>query len=154
RDKVQDFRRVRLIYKRPEATTDYRCGFCHEGVKMGACGSSKSASLLCYICYKCYKYCSGDPGYSNSKIDGVIHGLKRASECAVNRPDPADVVTIKPLRFLLRGGQWPLDEDRQLIMLVQRYGAQNWVKVSQNLRSRSSRHCRERFHELTSWTAT
>lgn len=46
-----------------------------------------------------------------------------------------------------RRGPWSQHEDRWLIELVNRNGPHNWVRISQEIGSRSPKQCRERFHQ-------
>ena len=44
-------------------------------------------------------------------------------------------------------GPWSQQEDRSLLELVQSQGAHNWVRISQFIRTRSPKQCRERYHQ-------
>ena len=44
-------------------------------------------------------------------------------------------------------GPWSTDEDARLLSLVNLNGASNWVKISNALKSRSPKQCRERYHQ-------
>ena len=44
-------------------------------------------------------------------------------------------------------GPWSATEDAALLALVTQNGAHNWVKISNSLRSRTPKQCRERFHQ-------
>ncbi|KAL9133000.1 MAG: hypothetical protein Q9175_005826 [Cornicularia normoerica] len=44
-------------------------------------------------------------------------------------------------------GPWSQHEDRMLLDLVQSQGAHNWVRISQFIRTRSPKQCRERYHQ-------
>ena len=44
-------------------------------------------------------------------------------------------------------GPWSQLEDRSLLELVQSQGAHNWVRISQFIRTRSPKQCRERYHQ-------
>ncbi|KAF3938607.1 hypothetical protein ABW19_dt0201519 [Dactylella cylindrospora] len=46
-----------------------------------------------------------------------------------------------------RRGPWSPLEDANLVSLVQRFGAHNWVRISQLVGTRSPKQCRERFHQ-------
>ncbi|KAF2245621.1 trichome differentiation protein GL1 [Trematosphaeria pertusa] len=46
-----------------------------------------------------------------------------------------------------RRGPWSQHEDRWLIDLVSRNGPHNWVRISQEIGSRSPKQCRERYHQ-------
>jgi Myb-like DNA-binding protein FlbD len=46
-----------------------------------------------------------------------------------------------------RRGPWSQHEDRYLIELVSRNGPHNWVRISQEITTRSPKQCRERFHQ-------
>ncbi|KAK4913108.1 hypothetical protein LTR66_017239, partial [Elasticomyces elasticus] len=46
-----------------------------------------------------------------------------------------------------RRGPWLPEEDVQLIELVSTQGANNWVRISQQLQHRSPKQCRERYHQ-------
>lgn len=46
-----------------------------------------------------------------------------------------------------RRGPWSALEDANLLSLVQRFGAHNWVRISQLVGTRSPKQCRERFHQ-------
>ncbi|KAF2652938.1 hypothetical protein K491DRAFT_580963, partial [Lophiostoma macrostomum CBS 122681] len=44
-------------------------------------------------------------------------------------------------------GQWSEAEDNWLISLVHRNGPQNWVRISQELGTKSPKQCRERYRQ-------
>lgn len=46
-----------------------------------------------------------------------------------------------------RRGPWLPEEDSALIELVHTQGPNNWVRISQQLRHRSPKQCRERYHQ-------
>jgi Myb-like DNA-binding protein FlbD len=46
-----------------------------------------------------------------------------------------------------RRGPWLPEEDFALIELVRMQGPNNWVRISQQLRNRSPKQCRERYHQ-------
>ncbi|TLD38501.1 trichome differentiation protein GL1 [Venturia nashicola] len=46
-----------------------------------------------------------------------------------------------------RRGPWSQDEDRRLLSLVHQNGPSNWVRISQQIQSRSPKQCRERYHQ-------
>ncbi|EWC47864.1 hypothetical protein DRE_02746 [Drechslerella stenobrocha 248] len=46
-----------------------------------------------------------------------------------------------------RRGPWSPLEDASLVSLVQRFGAQNWVRISGLVATRSPKQCRERYHQ-------
>ncbi|KAI9894069.1 MAG: hypothetical protein M1814_004839 [Vezdaea aestivalis] len=46
-----------------------------------------------------------------------------------------------------RRGPWSPGEDSYLLQLVQSQGANNWVRISQLIGSRSPKQCRERYHQ-------
>lgn len=46
-----------------------------------------------------------------------------------------------------RRGPWLPEEDGALIALVRTQGPNNWVRISQQLRHRSPKQCRERYHQ-------
>ncbi|KAF2713225.1 hypothetical protein K504DRAFT_369848 [Pleomassaria siparia CBS 279.74] len=46
-----------------------------------------------------------------------------------------------------RRGPWSQHEDAWLISLVSRNGPHNWVRISQEIGTRSPKQCRERFHQ-------
>ncbi|KAI1336177.1 Homeodomain-like protein [Xylariaceae sp. FL0016] len=46
-----------------------------------------------------------------------------------------------------RRGPWAQREDSLLMHLVQTQGALNWVRISQQLTSRTPKQCRERYHQ-------
>ena len=52
-----------------------------------------------------------------------------------------------PVSPVTKRGPWSQQEDRMLLDLVNLHGAQNWVKISQLLGSRSPKQCRERYHQ-------
>ena len=56
----------------------------------------------------------------------------------------SDVSEIIPV--FIRG-PWSSDEDARLLNNVHLHGAFNWVKVSQSVKSRSPKQCRERYHQ-------
>ncbi|KAF2849735.1 hypothetical protein T440DRAFT_124872 [Plenodomus tracheiphilus IPT5] len=46
-----------------------------------------------------------------------------------------------------RRGPWSQHEDQWLVNLVTRNGPHNWVRISQEIGSRSPKQCRERYHQ-------
>ncbi|KAJ9212448.1 hypothetical protein DTO166G4_5940 [Paecilomyces variotii] len=46
-----------------------------------------------------------------------------------------------------RRGPWVPEEDQALLQLVREQGPNNWVRISQHMRYRSPKQCRERFHQ-------
>lgn len=44
-------------------------------------------------------------------------------------------------------GPWSQAEDAHLLKLVEENGANNWVRIAGQLRSRTAKQCRERFHQ-------
>ncbi|KAH7309417.1 Homeodomain-like protein, partial [Stachybotrys elegans] len=46
-----------------------------------------------------------------------------------------------------RRGPWSQFEDDLLMTLIQNHGCSNWVRISQELGSRSAKQCRERYHQ-------
>lgn len=55
-------------------------------------------------------------------------------------PDDFDMVAH-------RRGPWSQHEDQWLVNLVARNGPHNWVRISQEIGSRSPKQCRERYHQ-------
>ena len=47
----------------------------------------------------------------------------------------------------LKRGPWATHEDTALLGLVTAHGAQNWVKISAAIGTRSPKQCRERYHQ-------
>jgi hypothetical protein len=46
-----------------------------------------------------------------------------------------------------RRGPWSQHENQRLVDLVTRSGPHNWVRISQDIGSRSPKQCRERYHQ-------
>ncbi|KAL1956867.1 hypothetical protein VTO42DRAFT_6715 [Malbranchea cinnamomea] len=46
-----------------------------------------------------------------------------------------------------RRGPWVPEEDQILLQLVRTQGPNNWVRISQHMKYRSPKQCRERFHQ-------
>lgn len=46
-----------------------------------------------------------------------------------------------------RRGPWSQHEDQWLVSLVHRNGPHNWVRISQEIATRSPKQCRERYHQ-------
>lgn len=46
-----------------------------------------------------------------------------------------------------RRGPWSQHEDSWLVSLVARNGPHNWVRISQEIQTRSPKQCRERYHQ-------
>ncbi|KAI5304319.1 hypothetical protein KEM56_006634 [Ascosphaera pollenicola] len=46
-----------------------------------------------------------------------------------------------------RRGPWLQEEDQQLLSLVNAQGASNWVRISESMKYRTPKQCRERFHQ-------
>ncbi|KAF2467288.1 uncharacterized protein BDR25DRAFT_70456 [Lindgomyces ingoldianus] len=46
-----------------------------------------------------------------------------------------------------RRGPWSQNEDQWLVSLVHRNGPHNWVRISQEIQTRSPKQCRERYHQ-------
>lgn len=47
----------------------------------------------------------------------------------------------------LRRGPWSLEEDKKLMDAINIFGPSNWVRISQNLGTRTPKQCRERYHQ-------
>lgn len=62
------------------------------------------------------------------------------SPCTTQPPDDFDMVAH-------RRGPWSQHEDQWLVNLVARNGPHNWVRISQEIGSRSPKQCRERYHQ-------
>jgi Myb-like DNA-binding protein FlbD len=61
-----------------------------------------------------------------------------------------DRLPIPPEDFIMvahRRGPWSQHEDQWLVNLVARNGPHNWVRISQEIGSRSPKQCRERYHQ-------
>ncbi|ORY70773.1 C-Myb R2r3, partial [Leucosporidium creatinivorum] len=43
-------------------------------------------------------------------------------------------------------GPWTKEEDTQLQALVAQYGSEKWVVIAADMKSRSGKQCRERWH--------
>ncbi|KAJ8623051.1 hypothetical protein MRB53_031580 [Persea americana] len=43
-------------------------------------------------------------------------------------------------------GQWTVEEDRSLVLLVKEFGVKKWSHIAQMLRGRVGKQCRERWH--------
>ncbi|KAI3454484.1 hypothetical protein Pfo_011147 [Paulownia fortunei] len=43
-------------------------------------------------------------------------------------------------------GQWTIEEDRLLILLVEKYGVRKWSRIAQMVKGRIGKQCRERWH--------
>lgn len=46
----------------------------------------------------------------------------------------------------LTQGPWTHEEDKLLIKLVDKYGARKWVAIAEEMKGRSGKQCRERWH--------
>jgi Myb-like DNA-binding protein len=46
-----------------------------------------------------------------------------------------------------RRGPWTPSEDEALLAIISHAGAENWVKISEQIRGRSPKQCRERYHQ-------
>jgi Myb-like DNA-binding protein FlbD len=46
-----------------------------------------------------------------------------------------------------RRGPWTPGEDNLLLQIINRTGAENWVKISEEMHGRSPKQCRERYHQ-------
>jgi hypothetical protein len=64
---------------------------------------------------------------------------------------------IKPAPIKIK---FTLDEDRNLIELVQRFGSKDWIRISSMMNGRNPRQCRERYNNYLNpdlrtggWTA-
>ena len=53
----------------------------------------------------------------------------------------ASLIKPKPLR-----GAWTKDEDELVINLVALHGSEKWVQISQEMKTRTGKQCRERWH--------
>lgn len=51
----------------------------------------------------------------------------------------------RSLNEKLRHGRWTEAEDMLLLEAINKYGPQNWVKISDNVKGRSALQCRDRF---------
>jgi Myb-like DNA-binding protein FlbD len=74
------------------------------------------------------------------------HSYKRGS----HTPLPLSVAPSSSEEFTMvahRRGPWSQHEDQWLVNLVARNGPHNWVRISQEIGSRSPKQCRERYHQ-------
>ncbi|KAK5660121.1 hypothetical protein OQA88_13590 [Cercophora sp. LCS_1] len=63
----------------------------------------------------------------------------------MNAPHPPHIP--HPAQNAQRRGPWSQYEDNLLMSLVQNQGALNWVRISQTLKTRTPKQCRERYHQ-------
>ncbi|KAJ8113927.1 hypothetical protein OPT61_g4064 [Boeremia exigua] len=84
--------------------------------------------------------------YHTSSPTRAISSVAYVSLCSsqlstiTQLPDDFDMVAH-------RRGPWSQHEDQWLVNLVARNGPHNWVRISQEIGSRSPKQCRERYHQ-------
>lgn len=62
-------------------------------------------------------------------------------------PSPPELSAARTMAPNARRGPWSQAEDQFLLSIVSQQGANNWVRISQMLRTRTPKQCRERFHQ-------
>ncbi|KAF2279355.1 uncharacterized protein EI97DRAFT_439719 [Westerdykella ornata] len=73
---------------------------------------------------------------------GPLYSLYPLLFSVLHRPHTILVTMVNHRR-----GPWSQHEDRILIDLVQRKGPHNWVRISNEIGSRTPKQCRERYHQ-------
>lgn len=86
----------------------------------------------------------------------IRHREERHDEAAEIHSHPSDTnQQLKCMSFYILGKKksWTPEEDAYLIKLVQKYGAQKWTSIAENLpgnpytfSGRIGKQCRERWH--------
>jgi hypothetical protein len=99
---------------------------------------------------------SHSPGHWTKEEDDMLRNLiedhgntdwKSVSSFLPGRTDSACMnrwhKVVKPG---LTQGPWTHEEDKLLIKLVDKYGARKWVAIAEEMKGRSGKQCRERWH--------
>ena len=63
------------------------------------------------------------------------------------KKDTQTVPTGSPTVAKTIKGLWSAEEDRMLLSLIEVYGASRWVEISHQLKTRTAKQCRERYHQ-------
>jgi Myb-like DNA-binding protein FlbD len=72
----------------------------------------------------------------------------RHTQGAITTLPPGQTTPLEPFIMVAhRRGPWSQHEDQWLVNLVTRNGPHNWVRISQEIGSRSPKQCRERYHQ-------
>jgi Myb-like DNA-binding protein FlbD len=97
--------------------------------------------------------------HSNSDNSSLLESRPRSSKVPDLSPHlrpqytpptlPLDATTFSTVFTMVahRRGPWSQHEDQWLVNLVARNGPHNWVRISQEIGSRSPKQCRERYHQ-------
>lgn len=56
-------------------------------------------------------------------------------------------IIINQMNNLNRRGPWSSEEDQKLMEMISIFGPTNWVRISNNLVTRTPKQCRERYHQ-------
>ncbi|KAG7665883.1 uncharacterized protein J8A68_000506 [[Candida] subhashii] len=64
-----------------------------------------------------------------------------------NLNSPSVVANVNSSSAMSRRGPWSPMEDKKLLELIAIFGPTNWVRISNNLLTRTPKQCRERYHQ-------
>ncbi|OHT15673.1 Myb-like DNA-binding domain containing protein [Tritrichomonas foetus] len=73
-------------------------------------------------------------------ISQIVGGGRTRSQCAQR--------WSRGLRPGISHDEWSLDEDQKLLMLVEKYGKKNWVRIASCLGDRCDVQCRYRYQKI------
>lgn len=74
--------------------------------------------------------------------------VKAESEDSVSTESTAsDQMSTSSLTKKTIKGLWSAEEDKMLLSLIEVYGPSRWVEISHQLKTRTAKQCRERYHQ-------
>lgn len=126
----------------------YKCNLAGYMSRLGVLASKEQPCSDCLL----YRGTSG----LNDKLQDVIGSLginqegMESSTLRIGRPVLMTAQSIGIPRQTTQG-PWCREEDGRLLEAITSLGSNNWIRVSQAVKSRSPKQCRERYHQnLTS----
>jgi Myb-like DNA-binding protein FlbD len=90
--------------------------------------------------------------HQSPRLSGAFEldpSLLKTANSSLHRHPQAETTTLSESFIMVahRRGPWSQHEDQWLVNLVARNGPHNWVRISQEIGSRSPKQCRERYHQ-------
>ncbi|KAI6700715.1 hypothetical protein NL676_015039 [Syzygium grande] len=85
----------------------------------------------------------GDDRSKREVVIGLPHQQPKHTTGKKKRENENEEADMKPL---VVKGQWTLEEDRHLMMLVETHGTKRWSQIAKMLDGRIGKQCRERWH--------
>lgn len=90
------------------------------------------------------------PNYQKSSpnipLTGPLHPTNLNSPSSLGAPSNHNHSNT-PSNAMARRGPWSPMEDKKLLELIAIFGPTNWVRISNNLLTRTPKQCRERYHQ-------